>query len=63
MSPSSAVAAGPWRSLLPVFAACAAIGLQAGVAMPLVPLALERQGADKLTIGIIAAAWGIGMLA
>ena len=63
MSQNSAVAAGPWRSLLPVFAACAAIGLQAGVAMPLVPLALERQGADKLTIGVVAAAWGIGMLA
>ena len=31
--------------------------------MPLVPLALERQGADKLTIGIVAAAWAIGMLA
>ena len=45
MSPTSqAVAAGPWRSLLPVFAACAAIGLQAGTAMPLVPLALERHG-------------------
>jgi MFS family permease len=53
----------PWRALLPVFAACAAIGLQVGVALPLVPLALERQGADKLTIGIVSAAWGIGMLA
>ncbi len=64
MSPTSqAVAAGPWRSLLPVFAACAAIGLQAGTAMPLVPLALERMGHDKLTIGIVAAAWGVGMLA
>ena len=31
--------------------------------MPLVPLALERQGADNLTIGIVAPAWGIGMLA
>jgi hypothetical protein len=41
----------------------AAIGLQAGVALPLVPLALERQGHDKLTIGIVAAAWAIGMLA
>src|SRR5260370_38962376 len=57
------IAPSPWRSLLPVFAACAAIGLQAGVAMPLVPLALERQGADKFTIGIVAAAWGLGMLA
>lgn len=65
MSPTSeaAAATGPWRSLLPVFAACAAIGLQAGVALPLVPLALERQGHDKLTIGIVAAAWAIGMLA
>jgi MFS family permease len=65
VSPTSqaAAATGPWRSLLPVFAACAAIGLQAGVALPLVPLALERQGHDKLTIGIVAAAWAIGMLA
>ena len=31
--------------------------------MPLVPLALERQGFDKLTIGIVSAAWPIGMLA
>ena len=31
--------------------------------MPLVPLALERQGADNLTIGIVSAAWAIGMLA
>ena len=50
-------AQSPWRALLPVFAACAAIGLQAGVAMPLVPLALERQGADNLTIGIVSAGW------
>ena len=63
MSPNSAVAANPWRALLPVFAACAAIGLQIGVALPLVPLALERQGSDHLTIGIVSAAWGVGMLA
>ena len=62
MSPNS-VAAARRRLLLPVFLACAAIGLQAGVAMPLVPLALERQGADKFTIGLVAAAWSIGMLA
>ncbi len=62
MSPSSTTA-NPWRTLLPVFLACAAIGLQAGVALPLVPLALERQGADKITIGVVSAAWGIGMLA
>jgi MFS family permease len=52
-----------WRPLLPVFAACAAIGLQAGIGMPLVPLALEQQGFDKLTIGIVSAAWPVGMLA
>ena len=62
MSPSSTTV-NPWRTLLPVFLACAAIGLQAGVALPLVPLALERQGADKITIGVVSAAWGIGMLA
>jgi MFS family permease len=45
-----------------VFAACAAIGLQAGVGMPLVPLALEQQGHDKLTIGLVSAMWAIGML-
>src|SRR5262249_57733763 len=65
VSPNSqaAGAAGPWRTLLPVFAACGAIGLQMGVAIPLVPLALERQGVDKLTIGIVGAAWAVGMLA
>ena len=65
MSPNNPAesAASPWRPLLPVFAACGAIGLQVGVALPLVPLALERQGADKLTIGVVAAAWAIGMLA
>ncbi len=30
--------------------------------MPLVPLTLERQGVDKLTIGIVTATWAIGML-
>jgi MFS family permease len=63
VSPNSIAATGPWRTLLPVFAACAAIGLQAGVGMPLVPLALEQQGCDKLTIGIVSAAWPVGMLA
>jgi MFS family permease len=53
----------PRRTLLPVFAACAAIGLQAGIGIPLVPLALEQAGHDKLTIGLVSAAWGVGMLA
>ena len=62
MSPSSPAIASPRRTLLPVFAACAAIGLQAGIGIPLVPLALEQQGHDKLTIGIVSAAWAVGML-
>lgn len=61
--PGTAGVTSSWRALQPVFAACAAIGLQAGVALPLVPLALERQGVDKLTIGIVTACWAIGMLA
>ncbi|HSI01119.1 MAG TPA: MFS transporter [Reyranella sp.] len=63
MSPSSHAIAPARHTLVPVFAACAAIGLQAGIGMPLVPLALEQQGHDKLTIGLVSAAWGIGMLA
>jgi MFS family permease len=63
VSPTSPAIAEPRRTLLPVFAACAAIGLQAGVNIPLVPLALEHQGHDKLTIGIVSAVWAIGMLA
>ncbi|MCA0303117.1 MAG: MFS transporter [Proteobacteria bacterium] len=64
MSPTDIPGAGgnPWRALLPVFAATGAIGLQAGVALPLVPLALEKRGVDKLTIGVVAAAWAVGML-
>ena len=62
MSPSNPAIAEPRRTLVPVFAACAAIGLQAGVGMPLVPLALEQQGHDKLTIGIVSATWAIAML-
>jgi MFS family permease len=62
VSPSNPAIADSRRTLLPVFAACAAIGLQAGVNMPLVPLALEQQGHNKLTIGIVSAVWAIGML-
>jgi MFS family permease len=58
----AAASANPWRALLPVFVACAAIGLQAGAGLPLVPLALEREGHDKLTIGVVSAAWAVGML-
>ncbi len=62
MSPTSPDLADPRRTRLPVFAACAAIGLQAGVVMPLVPLALEQQGESKLTIGIVSTCWAVSML-
>ncbi len=62
MSPNNPAIAQPRHTLVPVFAACAAIGLQAGIGMPLVPLALEQQGYDKLTIGLVSACWAIGML-
>ena len=63
MSPNSGAAAALWRPLLPVFVACFAFGLQAGTGMPLVPLALEHRGVDNFVIGIVSAAWGIGMIA
>ena len=62
MSPSSPAVAQQRHTLIPVFAACAAIGLQAGVNIPIVPLALEQQGHDKLTIGVVSAMWAVGML-
>jgi MFS family permease len=49
--------------LLPVYLACFAFGLQAGTGMPLVPLALDLRGVDNFTIGIVGAAWGVGMIA
>ncbi|MBS0220538.1 MAG: MFS transporter [Proteobacteria bacterium] len=59
---SSSVTAAPWRALLPVYVACLAFGVQVGAALPLVPLALERRGVDNFTIGLVSAAWGIGMI-
>lgn len=59
MSPNSVSGRRP---LVPILAACAAAGLLAGTSWPLVPLALEHQGVDKAAIGVIAAAWGVGML-
>jgi MFS family permease len=59
---SNSVVAAPWRALLPVYVACLAFGVQVGAALPLVPLALERRGVDNFTIGLVSAAWGIGMI-
>lgn len=53
----------PSRRLLPVYLSCLGYGVQAGAAMPLVPLALEHRGIDNVTIGLVEAAWGIGMIA
>ena len=50
-------------SLLPVYLSCLGYGVQAGAAMPLVPLALEHRGIDTVTIGLVEAMWGIGMIA
>ena len=51
------------QSLLPVYLSCLGYGVQAGAAMPLVPLALEHRGIDTVTIGLVEAAWGVGMIA
>jgi MFS family permease len=59
---SNSVVAAPWRALLPVYVACLAFGVQVGASLPLVPLALERRGVDNFTIGLVSAAWGIGMI-
>ena len=56
-------AAAPWRRLLPVYLSCLGYGVQAGAAMPLVPLALEHRGVGNVTIGLVEAVWGIGMIA
>lgn len=61
MSRNDAVAVAR-RPLVPILLASAASGLLAGTGWPLIPLALERQGTDKLAIGIVSAAWGMGML-
>lgn len=51
------------KALLPIYLTCLGYGVQAGTAMPLVPLALEQRGVDNVTIGLVEAVWGIGMIA
>jgi MFS family permease len=51
------------QPLLPIYLSCLGYGVQAGAAMPLVPLALEHRGIDTVTIGLVEAVWGIGMIA
>ncbi|WP_428667757.1 MFS transporter [Reyranella sp.] len=52
-----------WRPLLPIYLTCLGYGVLAGTGMPLIPLALEHRGVDTITIGLIEAVWGIGMIA
>jgi len=56
------ITAGPLRRRLPVYLSCFGYGVQAGAAMPLVPLALQHRGVDNVTIGLVEAAWGVGMI-
>jgi MFS family permease len=58
----TAAAAG-WRPLLPIYLTCLGYGVLAGTGMPLIPLALEHRGIGTITIGLIEAVWGIGMIA
>lgn len=51
------------RALFPIYLTCLGYGIQAGTAMPLIPLALEQRGVDNVTIGLVEAVWGIGMIA
>lgn len=51
-----------WRALLPIYLSCLGYGVQAGAGMPLVPLALQQRGIDNVTIGLVEAAWGVGMI-
>lgn len=55
--------AAGWRPLLPIYLTCLGYGVLAGTGMPLIPLALEHRGVDTITIGLIEAVWGVGMIA
>ena len=52
-----------WRPLLPIYLTCLGYGVLAGTGMPLIPLALEHRSIGTVTIGLIEAVWGIGMIA
>jgi MFS family permease len=62
MASQARMTSAPWRRLLPVYLSCLGYGVQAGAAMPLVPLALEQRGVDNITIGLVEAVWGVGMI-
>ncbi|MBS0549269.1 MAG: MFS transporter [Proteobacteria bacterium] len=63
VAPRRAMTTGSSARLLPVYLSCLGYGVQAGAAMPLVPLALQQHGIDNVTIGFVEAVWGVGMIA
>jgi len=56
--PSQAGASALW----PVYVAIFGAGVMMGTSIPIVPLALEARGVDRLTIGLSGALWSIGLL-
>lgn len=56
--PSQAGASALW----PVYVAIFGAGVMMGTAIPIVPLALEARGVDRLTIGLSGALWSVGLL-
>lgn len=57
-SPGKAGASALW----PVYVAIFGAGVMMGTAIPIVPLALEARGVDRLTIGLSGALWSVGLL-
>ncbi|MGE0420650.1 MAG: MFS transporter [Reyranellaceae bacterium] len=58
-APSQAGASALW----PVYVAIFGAGVMMGTSIPIVPLALEARGVDRLTIGLSGALWSVGLLA
>jgi MFS family permease len=58
-SPGKAGASALW----PVYVAIFGAGVMMGTSIPIVPLALEARGVDRLTIGLSGALWSVGLLA
>lgn len=56
--PSQAGASALW----PVYVAIFGAGVMMGTSIPIVPLALEARGVDRLTIGLSGALWSVGLL-
>jgi MFS family permease len=49
-------------ALWPVYVAIFGAGVMMGTSIPIVPLALEARGIDRLTIGLSGALWSVGLL-